>query len=81
MDQARRERIRGLTRRLELLRSEIGDLLKEGPFKPFKRRSPRSKGTESAQTSSDLAHSLEAAVDGIETAITSLRTAVGDDSA
>jgi hypothetical protein len=78
MDQAKRERILGLTRRLEL-----GDLLitGEAAFKPFKRRSPRSKRAGSAQTSSDLAHSLEAAVDGIESAITSLRTAIGDDSA
>jgi hypothetical protein len=60
MDQARKERIRGLTRRLELLQAEIGDLSKE---------------TESAQISSDAAGHFEAAIDGIESAIKSLRDA------
>ena len=66
MDQARKERIRGLTRRLELLQTEIRDL---------------SRGTKSAQVSSDAADHFEAAVDGIESAIKSLRDAIDDDSA
>ena len=65
MDQAKKERIRGLTRRLELLQAEIGDL---------------SRGTESAQVSSIAADHFEAAIDGIENAIKSLRDAIDDDS-
>jgi hypothetical protein len=64
-DQARRERIRGLTRRLELLQSEIGDLSKE---------------TTSTQTSGKAARHMQAAVGGIKHAITSLRSVVGDNS-
>jgi hypothetical protein len=50
----------------ELLQAEIGDL---------------SKGTESARIASGATRHMEATVDGIESAIKSLRYAIDDDSA
>jgi hypothetical protein len=79
MDQARRERLRELVRILEPVQEEIHDIWldEEGAFD---RRSAPSKETESGQISIEAIDCLEGAVSDIESAITNLREAVGDDS-
>ena len=79
MDQVRRERIREIIRFLESAQSDVGDILL-GEEAAFESRHAPSRETQLGQISKDAIDSLSNAVDDIESAITNLRDAIGDES-
>jgi len=79
MDQARRERLREIIRFLELTHSEVHEIWLDEEAMFGNGHAP-SNDTQSDQISSEAIDSLSEAADDIESAITNLRDAIGDQS-
>ena len=79
MDQARRERIREIIRFLGSAQSEVHEIWLDEEA-AFDGRYAPSKETQSGQISSEAIDSLSEAVDDIESTITNLRDAIGDEN-
>jgi hypothetical protein len=79
MDQGRRERLREIIRFLELTHGEVHEIWLDEEAVFGSGQAP-SNDTQSDQISSEAIDSLSEAADDIESAITNLRDAIGDES-